>query len=192
MDIVDGMGTADGVNTVEGMGTVDGVNTAEGVVTVDGMGTAERVSAAERLRTAGLRVTEPRLAVLRVLDEHPHLDANGVLARVPGGRMSIQSVHNVLRVLTGHGILRRIEPADSPALYESRTGDNHHHAVCRGCEAVADVPCVAGHAPCLTPSETSGFAIDLAEVVFWGLCPDCRARGIRPEHPIESPRRTHV
>ncbi len=147
---------------------------------------------AERLRAAGLRVTEPRLVVLTVLDAHPHLDADGVLARVPGARLSVQSVHNVLRALTQRGVVRRIEPADSPALYESRVGDNHHHAVCRGCGAVVDVPCVAGHAPCLTPSESSGFAIDLAEVVFWGLCPDCRASGIQVDHPAESPRRTHV
>jgi Fe2+/Zn2+ uptake regulation proteins len=146
----------------------------------------------QRLRDAGLRVTEPRLAVLASVDVAPHSDAETLHSLVADSHpsISVQSVHNVLRALTEVGILRRIEPADSPALYESRTGDNHHHAVCRGCGAVVDVACVVGHAPCLHPSDADGFEIDLAEVVFWGLCADCRARGIAsPSHP-ESPRRS--
>lgn len=147
----------------------------------------------ERLRGAGLRVTEPRVAVLHAVDARPHADADRIHAALAAEhpKLSVQSVHNVLRDLTRHGVLRRIEPADSAALYESRVGDNHHHLVCRGCGAVHDVPCVTGHAPCLTPSESAGFDIDLAEVVFWGVCPECRDAGYQPTSPAESPRRKH-
>ena len=150
-------------------------------------------SAASRIRGAGLRVTEPRLAVLDAVDSRPHVDAETVHAalREAHPRLSVQSVHNVLRDLTTHALLRRIEPSDSPSLYETRIGDNHHHLVCRGCGAVRDVDCAAGSAPCLEPSDAAGFRIDLAEVVFWGLCSDCRDRGIHTSEPIESPRRHH-
>lgn len=151
------------------------------------------VSPAERLRGAGLRVTAPRTAVLEVVDTNPHADAEAIhgALRDAHPRLSVQSVHNVLRDLTRHGVIRRIEPADSAALYESRVGDNHHHVVCRGCGAVRDVPCTVGHAPCLEPSDDGGFAIDLAEVVFWGVCPACRDAGYQPAYPAESPRRNH-
>ncbi len=151
-------------------------------------------TSADRLRAAGLRVTQPRLAVLEVIDGWPHSDADGIHSRLSDGdlTLSIQSVHNVLRALTEGAVLRRIEPADSAALYEARVGDNHHHAVCRGCGAVRDIPCTVGHAPCLDPSGAGDFAVDLAEVVFWGLCSDCRDRGIPMTTTPESPRRNHV
>ncbi|WP_158862224.1 Fur family transcriptional regulator [Leifsonia sp. AG29] len=130
----------------------------------------------DALHGAGLRATRGRMLVLDALDRRPHASAEAVLAEVrdalPG--TSIQNVHNVLADLTGAGLLRRIEPAHSPALYERRIGDNHHHVVCTSCGAVADVDCVTGHAPCLTPGETGGFAISTAEVTFWGLCPSCQ------------------
>ncbi|TWX35029.1 transcriptional repressor [Frigoribacterium sp. ACAM 257] len=130
----------------------------------------------ERLRAAGLRVTVPRLAVLDALDGLPHAPADAVFARVALGLpgTSLQAVYGVLAALTGAGLVRRIEPAGSAALYELRTGDNHHHVVCSVCGGVADVDCVVGHAPCLTPSNDSGFTVQTAEVTFWGLCPSCR------------------
>ena len=130
------------------------------------------------LRGAGLRVTRPRLSVLGVLFEHSHVDADTIVAaaRTEYPTISPQAVYGVLRALVGGGLARRIEPAGAPALYELRVGDNHHHLVCRDCGAVADVDCVVGAAPCLTPSDTGGFVVDEAEVVFWGLCADCRAR----------------
>lgn len=128
------------------------------------------------LRAAGLRVTPGRVALLRALAVSPHSDAESLRRRLhaslPG--ISVQSVHNVLADLTAARLLRRIEPAGSPALYERRIGDNHHHVVCTGCGTIADVDCVHGSAPCLTASNTSGFAIDTAEVTFWGLCPRCQ------------------
>ncbi len=131
------------------------------------------------LREKSLRVTAPRLAVLAVVGRLPHATADAVLAAVrdelPG--VSVQGVYDVLHALTDAGLLRRIEPAGHPARYERRTGDNHHHVVCRGCGALDDVDCAVGHAPCLVPSTTSGFAVEIAEVTYWGLCPDClRAR----------------
>lgn len=132
---------------------------------------------AELLRTAGLRVTNPRLAVLRSLGTMPHATADDVLtalaAELP--TTSHQAVYGVLGALTGAGLVRRIEPAGSPARYERRTGDNHHHVVCTMCGAVQDVDCAVGHAPCLTPSETHGFAVTTAEVTYWGICERCAA-----------------
>lgn len=141
------------------------------------MDTAQLESA---LRAGGLRVTQGRLAVLDALSRLPHADADtvfhAVLPALPG--TSIQNVHNVLGDLTAVGLLRRIEPAGSPARYERRTGDNHHHVVCTSCGAVADVDCVVGHAPCLQPGDAAGFAVNTAEVTFWGLCPSCQARAV--------------
>lgn len=131
---------------------------------------------AAQLRSAGLRVTAPRLAVLECLGEHPHADADTVLSRVRErlGTVSVQAVYDVLHALTERGIVQRIEPAGHPARYELRVGDNHHHVVCRSCGAVGDVDCATGHAPCLIPSSTHGFTIDTAEVIYWGTCPSCR------------------
>ena len=130
---------------------------------------------AEELRGAGLRVTAARVALLQTVREGDHLGveaiASGVRDRV--GHISVQAVYDALHALTAAGLLRRIEPAASPARFERRVGDNHHHAVCRSCGAVADVDCAIGQAPCLTPSDHHGFAIDEAEVIYWGLCPDC-------------------
>jgi Fur family transcriptional regulator, stress-responsive regulator len=130
------------------------------------------------LRAAGLRVTRPRLAVLGVVQHHPHADTDQIigLVRTEIGKVSHQAVYDVLRALTTAGLLRRIEPAGSTARYEARVGDNHHHVVCRSCGAIADVDCAVGHAPCLTASDGHGFAIDEAEVVYWGRCPDCSSR----------------
>ncbi|MGW4094167.1 Fur family transcriptional regulator [Nocardia sp. NPDC004750] len=136
-------------------------------------GTAPR----EWLRAAGLRVTAPRLAVLDAVTARPHSDADAVAATVRQtlGSVSTQAVYDVLHACVRAGILRRIEPAGSSALYETRIGDNHHHLVCRSCGAVVDVDCAVGRAPCLDPSDAHGFVIDEAEVVFWGLCPSCHS-----------------
>lgn len=129
------------------------------------------------LRDAGLRVTSPRLAVLAVVAGRPHIAAEDVatLVRERLGAVSTQTVYDALRVCTDVGLMRRIEPAGSPALYERRTGDNHHHLVCRKCGRIEDVECAVGHAPCLTADRDHGFEIDEAEVNYWGTCPECQA-----------------
>ncbi len=129
------------------------------------------------LRDAGLRMTAGRAAVLEALGDLAHSDAEKIYRVVSDvlPTTSIQSVHNILADLTEAGLIRRIEPAGSAALYERRIGDNHHHIVCSACGAVADVDCVIGESPCLTPSSTAGFTIQTAEVTFWGLCPGCQA-----------------
>jgi Fe2+ or Zn2+ uptake regulation protein len=129
------------------------------------------------LRGADLRVTRPRMAVLTAVHDHPHADTDSIVGvvREDLGEVSTQAVYDVLRALTGAGLVRRIEPAGSVARYESRVGDNHHHVVCRSCGAIADVDCAVGDAPCLTASDDHGYSIDEAEVVYWGLCPACSA-----------------
>jgi len=127
------------------------------------------------LRGAALRVTRPRVSVLTALYAHPHADTDTVIRAVRDdlGEVSHQAVYDVLRALTGAGLIRRIEPSGSVARYESRVGDNHHHVVCRSCGSIADVDCAVGDTPCLIPSDDHGFTIDEAEVTYWGMCPTC-------------------
>jgi len=130
---------------------------------------------AEELRGAGLRVTAARVALLEAVRDGDHLGvealASGVRDRV--GHVSLQAVYGALHALTAAGLIRSIEPAGSPARFEGRIGDNHHHVVCRSCGVVADVDCAVGEAPCLTASDDHGFSIDEAQVIYWGLCPGC-------------------
>lgn len=132
----------------------------------------------ELLRSRGLRVTRPRLAVLEVLADGGHLEVDEIARRVRErlASVSTQAVYDVLGALSRAGLSRRIEPAGSPARYEARVGDNHHHVVCRGCGEIADVDCAVGSAPCLDPVSAYGFEVDEAEVTYWGLCPSCQQR----------------
>jgi Fur family ferric uptake transcriptional regulator len=129
------------------------------------------------LRGAALRVTRPRVAVLTVVHDHPHADTRSIigLVREQLGDVSHQAVYDVLHALTVAGLVRRIQPSGSLARYESRVGDNHHHIVCRACGAIADVDCAVGASPCLDAPVEHGFAIDEAEVVYWGRCAGCAA-----------------
>lgn len=128
------------------------------------------------LRAAGLRVTAPRLAVLEAVAAGSHADVDTIAAaaRASLGALSKQAVYDILRVFVGAGLVRQIQPAGSPARYEARVGDNHHHLVCRRCGVIADVDCVIGAAPCLAPSDTADYSIDEAEVTHWGLCSTCQ------------------
>ncbi len=131
---------------------------------------------AERLlRSASLRITRPRVAVLQAVHDRPHADTETLIGAVREtvGPVSHQAVYDVLRALTDAGLLRRIQPAGSVARYEARVGDNHHHAVCRSCGSVADIDCAVGDTACLTPSDPNGFSVDEAEVIYWGHCPTC-------------------
>jgi Fur family transcriptional regulator, stress-responsive regulator len=130
---------------------------------------------ADELRGAGVRVTAARVALLETVREGDHLgvEAIATLVRARLGHISLQAVYEALHALTAAGLIARIETPGSPARFEGRIGDNHHHLVCRSCGAVADVDCAVGHAPCLTASDDHGFTIDEAQVIFWGLCPDC-------------------
>jgi Fur family ferric uptake transcriptional regulator len=129
----------------------------------------------QRLRDAGLRVTRPRLAVLEALTDLAHADTESVIGAVREELpdVSHQAVYDSLRALTTAGLTRRIQPNGSVARYEVRVGDNHHHLVCRACGAITDVDCAVGHVPCLTAADDHGYAIDEAEVIYWGTCPAC-------------------
>jgi Fur family ferric uptake transcriptional regulator len=130
------------------------------------------------LREAELRVTQPRIAVLTAVHAHPHADTDTIIGAVRAdyGEVSHQAVYDMLRALTAAGLVRKIQPAGSLARYESRVADNHHHLVCRSCGVIADVDCATGMTPCLTAADDQGFAIDEAEVVYWGLCPNCTTK----------------
>jgi Fe2+ or Zn2+ uptake regulation protein len=127
------------------------------------------------LRRHGLQVTAQRLAVLRAVSDRPHSTADDIanVVRAEIGAISRQAVYDALGALTDKGLLRRIQPAGSPARYEDRVDDNHHHLICRSCGRMVDVDCAVGYTPCLTAADGSGYEIDEAEVIFWGRCPEC-------------------
>jgi Fur family ferric uptake transcriptional regulator len=132
----------------------------------------------DELRARRLRVTAARVATYRSVAElpgHPDAEAIAAGARALIGTLSTQAVYDTLHTLTRAGLLRRIEPAGSPARFETRVADNHHHVVCRSCGAAHDIDCIVGNAPCIVPGEAGGFVVDEAEVTFWGICPDCQA-----------------
>ncbi len=144
---------------------------------------------AERLRLADMRVTRPRVAVLEAVHANPHADTDTIFGAVRSALpdVSRQAVYDVLAALTTAGLVRRIQPSGLVARYESRVGDNHHHVVCRVCGVIGDVDCAAGEVPCLTPSDDGGsldgFAVDEAEVIYWGLCPDCSVQQTSGSQP---------
>jgi Fur family ferric uptake transcriptional regulator len=131
------------------------------------------------LRQHGLHVTAQRLAVLRAVSGRPHSTADDLdkIVRAEIGAISRQAVYDALGILTDKGLLRRIQPAGSPARYEDRVGDNHHHLICRACSRMVDVNCAVGYTPCLTAADDSGYEIDQAEVNYWGRCSECVAAG---------------
>jgi Fe2+ or Zn2+ uptake regulation protein len=137
------------------------------------------------LRDFGVQVTAQRVAVLKAVASLPHVTADGVaeMAKAEIGTISRQSVYDALNVLVDKGLLRRIQPVGSPALYEDRVGDNHHHLICRSCSRVVDVDCSVGFMPCLTAADDMGFLIDEAEVAYWGRCPECVAAGASFDAP---------
>ena len=152
------------------------------------------------LRSAGLRVTGPRLAVLDALDAHPHAETDQIIAAVRANavRVSHQAVYDSLNTFARCGVVRRIQPRGTVARYELRVGDNHHHLVCRTCGLICDVDCAVGLAPCLTPAQDHGFEIDEAEVIYWGTCPACADRtagaeptGTEPATYARHPREHH-
>jgi len=144
---------------------------------------------AHLLRERGIQVTAQRLAVLRAVSGQPHITADGVaeIVRAEIGAISLQSVYDALGLLVAERLIRRIQPAGSPARFEDRVGDNHHHLICRICGRVVDVDCAVGSAPCLTAADDSGYEIDEAEVAYWGRCPECVAQARTPSHDPADP-----
>ena len=147
----------------------------------------------ELLREHRLQVTAQRLAVLRAVATRPHATVDDVagLARTDIGAISRQAVYDALAVMEEAGLVQRIQPLGSPARFEARVGDNHHHLVCRGCGHVEDVDCAIGETPCLTPMQDRGYAVDQAEVIYWGRCRDCAAAG-DPATDFEAPNRVNT
>lgn len=144
-------------------------------------------------RRHGLRLTAQRLAVLRAVGRSPHSTADEIhtLVRADIGAASRQAVYDALGALADRGLVRRIQPAGSPARYEDRVGDNHHHLVCRRCHQLVDVDCATGEAPCLTAADRYGYEIDEAEVTWWGLCPDCLRLQAGRAEPRSDPFQPH-
>jgi Fur family transcriptional regulator, stress-responsive regulator len=149
--------------------------------------------AVDLLRQFGIQVTAQRLAVLRAVSRQPHVTADAVaeIVRAEIGAISLQSVYDALSVLVAEGVLRRIQPSGSPARFEDRVGDNHHHLICRSCGRLVDVDCSVGSAPCLAAADDQGYEIHEAEVVYWGRCPDCQAKSRAPSRggPLARRRR---
>jgi len=142
------------------------------------------------LRGRGIQITAQRLAVLRAVADQPHITADAVAeaVRTEIGAISLQSVYDALGLLVAEGLIRRIQPAGSPARFEDRVGDNHHHLICRNCGRVVDVDCAVGSAPCLMAHDDNGYQIDEAEVAYWGRCPDCQGRSKAPSRSRQQVR----
>jgi Fur family transcriptional regulator, stress-responsive regulator len=140
------------------------------------------------LRERGIQVTAQRLAVLRAVAGQPHITADAVAeaVRTEIGAISLQSVYDALGLLVSERLIRRIQPSGSPARFEDRVGDNHHHLICRACGRMVDVDCAVGSAPCLTPIDDRGYEIDEAEVAYWGRCPDCLEKSRAASHKKHS------
>jgi Fur family transcriptional regulator, stress-responsive regulator len=153
------------------------------------MSSPEPLEPAELLRRHGVQVTAQRLAVLRAVATRSHQTADDVheIARAEIGAISRQAAYDALGVLADKGLIRRIQPAGSPARYERRVGDNHHHLVCRACGCMVDVDCAVNDTPCLTASHDAGFEIDEAEVIYWGRCPDCQPSPASTRSAVPSP-----
>jgi Fe2+ or Zn2+ uptake regulation protein len=153
------------------------------------IGSGSMADYAQRLRTAGLRVTHPRIAVLYAVHTKPHSDTETIIRAVRDCLpcASRQTVYDILHALTRVGLLRRVQPSGSVGRYETRVGDSHHHVVCRSCGAIADVDCAVGQEPCLTASDVNGFQLDEAEVIYWGRCPDCAAPDVSQVDDDHSP-----
>ena len=160
----------------------------------DAIGSRPTADYPQWLRAAGLRVTRPRLAVLHAVHTNPHSDTETVIQALrdclPYG--SRQTVYDILHALTDEGVLRRVQPAGSVGLYETRVGDNHHHEVCRSCGLIADVDCAVGQKPCVTASDVNGFQVDETEVIYWGRCPDCAASDVSHVDGDDSPEERRV
>jgi Fur family ferric uptake transcriptional regulator len=149
------------------------------------------VEPADLLRQRGIQVTAQRLAVLRAVAGQPHITADAVaeVVRAEIGAISLQSVYDALGILVAEGLIRRIQPSGSPARFEDRVGDNHHHLICRVCGRLVDVECAVGSAPCLGAIDDRGYEIDEAEVAYWGRCPDCVAQSRLPSRSDPPSRR---
>lgn len=160
---------------------VEGTGQSQNIDNVQNLGYTHGMldEKAKLLRDHGLQVTAQRVAVLRAVSKRPHCTADEVTedVRAQIGTISRQAVYDALGLLSERGLIRRIQPAGSPARYEDRVGDNHHHLICRTCGKTVDVDCAVGYAPCLTASDDAGYVIDEAEVVYWGTCPECLAAG---------------
>jgi Fur family ferric uptake transcriptional regulator len=146
---------------------------------------------AESLRQHGIQATAQRIAVLSAVSSRPHLSADDVIemAKAEIGAISRQAVYDALGVLVERGVIRRIQPVGSPARYEDRVDDNHHHLICRICGEVVDVDCAVGSAPCLTAADDMGYEIDEADVAYWGRCPQCQAQGLETTRLTPTPQR---
>ena len=146
------------------------------------MASSETPAPADLLRQHGLQVTAQRIAVIRAVSAYPHGTVEDVAEAVHNdiGAISRQAVYDSLGMLADKGLIRRIQPAGSPARYEDRVGDNHHHLICRSCNRMVDVDCAVGYTPCLTAADDSGYEIDEAEVIYWGRCPECFAADKEP------------
>ena len=147
---------------------------------------------AQLLRQRGIQVTAQRIAVLRAVSARPHVTADAVAdaVRAEIGAISLQSVYDALGMLVAEGLVRRIQPSGSAALYEDRVGDNHHHLICRSCGRVVDVDCAVGAAPCLEAVDDQGYEIDEAEVAYWGRCPGCQGKS-RKRKPSTKQKQKH-
>ncbi len=149
----------------------------------------------EVFRANGRKVTAQRQCIFRVLYgdvTHPTAEAVHQAARRQMETISLKTVYQTLHELASLGEIAMLDLGTGTARFDPNVATAHHHLVCRACGKVRDLH--ADFSALRVPAgEDAGFAVGPAEVVFRGVCADCRpGAGVgaapgRPGAPPDGP-----
>ena len=133
----------------------------------------------QALDEAGVRVTEPRRAVARlVADQVGHFTANDLVRAARRRRLEVgrATVFRALDLFTELSLVERLDLPDGGHAYVACDPDHHHHVVCSSCGRSVDAA-DSGIAEVVAKiAERTGFAIASHRLELFGLCPGCAAR----------------
>jgi Fe2+ or Zn2+ uptake regulation protein len=141
------------------------------------------------LRDAGLRVTGPRVAILRALygdRSHPTAERIHTRLRDDLPSLSLSTVYNTLETFIAKGLCRRVR-SDGAGLRVDGITSSHDHAVCTACGRIFDVERADFRLPALPLSLPGGLEVTGVHVEYDVVCGTCRntdtaVKGLPPEH----------
>ncbi|MCL4448518.1 MAG: transcriptional repressor [Actinobacteria bacterium] len=144
----------------------------------------------------GRRITAQRQCVFRILEHnetHPSADQIYVEAMKRLGTVSLKTIYQTLNDLTELGEISLLQLGTGQARFDPNIEAVHHHLVCRMCGTIIDLH-VDIDSPKLPPNANHGFDVERAEIVFKGVCPDCknkktRRNNITKTHEGKRPRK---